>query len=343
MIRPAIRLLIAISACAVLAGCGAGRPSGADVRPVVRSGASAGNTGAAGASTTQSNRSQSDSPASAAPIAYINGTAVTWADLRGPLLEAQGGTILAELVLDRALADRAARQGVNVTDADLRVERDMLRDSLDSDPDQAERLLRELQARRGLGDDRFARLLRRNAIMRALVKPEVEVSDAAMRLEYDLLYGPQFEARIIVLQNATKASQVLFMARDGDDFASLVHHHSSDSSREQGGLLPPISPADPTYPAAVRQALAKLEPGQVSDVIALESGFAILKLERKISARNVQFDDVKGQLAQRVSRDAERMLMSRLARQLLEQANVVSLDPVLGESWKRQRSSLDAE
>src|SRR5690606_35100039 len=114
----------------------------------------------------------------------------------------------------------------------------------------------------------------------------------------------------------------------------------TDPSGAGGGLLPPLSHADPSYPAVIRNMLVTLEPGQVSNPVAIENGYAILKLERKIAAENVKFDDVKEGLSLNVRRQEEQIQMRQLARTLLAQAEVVVLDPTLKESWDRQMEQM---
>jgi hypothetical protein len=271
------------------------------------------------------------------PIAYIDGQPVTWAQIQTPLIETGGGQVLVELVMDRSLEHRLAERGVTVSEKDVEAEERILAETLSADPDQARRLLNELRSRRGLGDWRFARLLWRNAAMRALVQPEVQVTDAALRQAYDLRYGPRYETRLIVVDNAPTANDVVRRARDGERFEDLALQRSTDISRTRGGLIDPINPADASWPEAVREAVVRLQPGQVSDPIGLENGYAVMRLERKIDAREVRFDDVRDQLAQATRRDVEQRLMQRLARTTVAESSVTVLDPALSKSWAAQR------
>ncbi|MEM9420755.1 MAG: peptidylprolyl isomerase, partial [Planctomycetota bacterium] len=111
-------------------------------------------------------------------------------------------------------------------------------------------------------------------------------------------------------------------------------------SKAQGGLLSPIRPEDTSYPSAMRQAIDGLEVGQVSQPIAIDGGFALLKLEEKIAAAEVEFDDVKDSLELAVRGRTERVLMQQLARELLSGAELVVLDPTLKALWEAQRESL---
>jgi parvulin-like peptidyl-prolyl isomerase len=274
--------------------------------------------------------------------AYVRGEAVTWSQLQEPLAEAAGGQVLAEWVLDRALARRLAERGLKVDDQAIAFERQMLLEGLSENADEAARLLRELRDNRGLGPRRFDQLLARNASMRLLVRDEVPVSDDAVREAFDLAYGPRYETRVIVVASAAEAARIARQAREGASFIDLALQHSTDASRAQGGLLPPISLADVTYPDAFRTVLRSLEPGQVSSPIALGNGFALLKLERKTQAADVKLDDVQEVLRQRVRRRDEALAMQRLARTLLEESDPVILNPTLQAGWQQQRRRLGA-
>ncbi|MEX0777372.1 MAG: peptidylprolyl isomerase [Phycisphaeraceae bacterium] len=282
-------------------------------------------------------------PLPAKPLAYVDGRPVTAGALLPALVETAGGRILAETVIDQGLRQRLEQARLKVTAEQIEAERQILLHSLAADRDQAQRLLDELRQRRALGQQRFAALLWRNAAMRVLVQDQVAVSDAAVRQMYELVYGPRFEARIIVTEGAGQAADLARQAREGASFIDLAIQHSTDVSRAQGGLLPTISPQDATFPAGIREALARLQPGQVSDPVALDRGFALLKLERKIAGGAVRYDDVKSELTLHVRRQAQRIEMQRLAREIVTGANVVITDPGLKESYTQQKDRLLAE
>lgn len=282
------------------------------------------------------------------PIAYINGEAVTAGDLRPPLMELAGGQVLSEVVLDRMIRDRLADQGLALTPELIEAERALLVEAvtpgaeMDS-KDETALLLRELRHRRGLGESRFASLLRRNAGLRLLVRGEVEVTPQAIQQAYQLAYGPAYTARILVVPTAREANRLRDRLIAGEAaFADLAVEHSTDASSVQGGLLAPISPVDPAFPRIVRDALVQLDRAgeSLSGALALDHGYALVRLERKTRPDPVELADVKQTLTHRVHRRAERVLMQQLARQLLAQAKVIILDPALDRSWQQQKEAL---
>ena len=327
-VRTIFASILIIIMAAVPAGCQQGR-------------ASSSSPAATGGPSGRSARRPLTQPPPEHRLAYVNGQPVTLTDLQTHLLEAAGGKVLAEFILERMLDEELADRGLELRSDLIDVERRILAQVLDPDPDQAQRLLDELRQRRGLGKYRFRQLLRRNAALRLLVQDQVEVSPAAIQQAYDLEYGPRYEARLIVVDSLPLASQLVKRARSGqDEFVDLVIAHSTDASRAQGGLLPPISPADASFPAVVRQAVQKLDVGQVSNPLALEQGFAILKLERKIDAQPVPMNEVKDELTLAVRRRVEQMLMRQKAAAMIRKAEVVILDPALHDAWMQQKQRM---
>lgn len=244
--------------------------------------------------------------------------------------------MLGELVLERQVRQALAERGLNITDAQIERERALLLQTLSDNPNQAQRLLDELRERRGLGDQRWKQSLFTRAALRALVQNEVQVTDGALQTAFELRYGPRYEVRLIVTESAAKAADLAHRAAQGESFIDLAINHSTDASSAQGGLIPPISPADATYPQAIRNAVVRLQVGQVSDPIMLDDGFALLRLERKIQGQPVQFDDVKAELARAVRLEVEQRLMHQLSRRLVQDTAVMVLDPALAQSWKAQ-------
>ncbi len=273
------------------------------------------------------------------PVAYVHGRAVRIADLTPALIETAGGRVLTEWVLQHELENRLARRGLAVDDQMIARERVLLLETLDpADEDRAVLLLRELRSQRGLGRQRFDALLWRNAAMRLLVRDETAVSPLAVQQEYQFVYGPRLQPRIIVAASLTEANALRRRVLAGEDFRDVAAEASTDLSSAQGGLLSPISPVDPTYPQVVRDTLARMAPGQVSDILTLDGGFGFLRLERKIDAAEVNLSDVRDELEQRVRLRVQRLLMQQLARGLIAGADVIVLDPTLGEGWRQQKA-----
>ena len=82
--------------------------------------------------------------------------------------------------------------------------------------------------------------------------------------------------QVIVADSSGKAQQILDRLNKGEDFATIAKLESIDPSASQGGYLGLVNPS--TLRPELREALKNIRPGQITRVIAVPSGFAILKL-----------------------------------------------------------------
>lgn len=279
------------------------------------------------------------------PVAYVNGKAVTRSHIYRLIAPAHGGEALAEILLDRAVQDRLKQETIEMTPADIDAEKAKLLASLDPDPDQAARLLKAMRSERGLDNARYTAMLRRNAGLRRLVRDQITINDAAIAQAYELRHGNRYQVRLIVADKLDTLTKARKQAIAGQSFTDLAIDLSTDQSANQGGLLSPISPADPTYPKAFRDALPKLSmnnrASRLSPAIALDSDYALLWLEEVLTPTDAPaLGEARPELEAAVRADLERLRMRQLARTLIEQADVVVLDPALSEAWKRHENGV---
>lgn len=282
-------------------------------------------------------------PNTSRPVAYINGTTVTDRDLQGPMIEAAGGSVLSEIALDRIIRDHLEQRGLTLTPALIEQEKSNMLATLSADPDEAVRLLNVMRSRRGLGELRFESMLFRNAGLRLLVQDRVEVVPALVFQAYELQHGKRYRVRILVAETMARAGDLLNRARAGESFSDLAAKHSTDDSAAQGGLLSPISPADATYPKTLRQAIEGMQVGDISDLLAVDDRFIIMKLEEKLPADPISFVDARPGLERTVRLETEAQLMQQAARSMLADAKVVVLDPALNKSWDAQQERTQSE
>lgn len=283
------------------------------------------------------------------PPLLINRQPVSWDEITRILGEASGPLVIEEITLNRMLRDEIDRQGITVdSDAIAREERllsaSLVRgDGLENS--QVATAIMDIRNRRGLGPQRYRDLLERNAMLRALVRGQVSVDENSLRTAYDVRHGPRRIVRLLVTPTQREAASIraalLGTSADSlrDEFMRAAIEHSTDPTAARGGLTEPISPHDPAYAPVVRQTLQSLQPGVVSAVIAVDNGFAVMLLEKEVPGDGSSFETVRADLDSLLRVRQERLLMDRLARQLLEQASITPFDESLNWAWKnRQRN-----
>ncbi len=269
-------------------------------------------------------------------------------------VEVAGAIALEEAALDALLSERLAARGVRWSDLDTAAERAIIVAQLaeaspsrnavrgESAADRGERLLAQLRTARGLGNTRFEGMLRRNAALRLLVSDQVVLNESVIRQAYDLRYGERMPARIIVVDTVDEAAQIIDRLDAGEPFPEVAARFSTDQSASRGGLIEPVSAADPSYPQALRDAIGELRPGGYSTPIALDNGIAIVLREASPSpsAAVPTLEETRSALTHEARMRQERILMGELARELLENARVTIFDASLDKAW-RARTGAD--
>lgn len=272
-------------------------------------------------------------------VAVWRDEAVTWDRIRPVLAELAGSAALQEVLLDRLLEQRARERGIAPDAAATEREEELLLGYLDKDPARASRLLAELRARQGLGPVRWAALLRRNAILRALVAPDVQVLQAQVAAAHDAAHGPRRRARVVAVPDLRAAQAVSDRLAKGERFEDVAAEASTDPSAPRGGLVAPMSRLDPGVPAAVREALWSVQrPGEVSPPALVGTGYVIVRYEGDEPGDGVPLEAVRAEAERAVRVAQERARMDTLAQEILRGVQPSIFDESLADSWNRVRT-----
>ena len=221
--------------------------------------------------------------ASAQNIAIVNGKAVPKARVDLLLQQAQragqqvtpemSGMAKDEVVRREIFAQAAEKRGI-ATNPDYKAQMELARQSI---------LIREL----------FEDYRKKNP-----------VADADARVEYDKFKaqatGTEYRARHILVEKEDEAKGLIAQIKAGAKFDELAKKHSTDKgSGENGGDLDFAKPE--SYVPEFGGALTKLKKGEMTDVaVKSQFGYHIIRLEDTREAQFPGFDDVKGQLKQRI-------------------------------------------
>lgn len=274
------------------------------------------------------------------PVALIDAQAIGIDALTPAMSEVAGDEALSEFVLDRALTQRCRQEGIRIDDAAIERERILLGETLGEIDEQtnAPRVIGALRARRGLGPHRFERLLRRNAMLRALVGDPPPPEPETVARARQQAFGERYRVRLFVSESPKPASDLRARLAEHDTsdhrvvFSDACFDASVHPSRDRGGLIDGLSVISPGYPAAVLDALGGLQPGQTSMVLSTEAGYALVYIESVTPATEPAESQLRA-LRDRLTRDEQRMAMQRLAQQLLDEREVIVLDESLNWAW----------
>jgi parvulin-like peptidyl-prolyl isomerase len=278
-------------------------------------------------------------------VAEVDGTAVHVEDLWPGIAEGGGAAALEEWVLDRGLARLAGARNVEFNAEGAERERKLLISAIageiGGDESLSDQALARVRAARGLGPRRFAALLKRTALMRALVRSEVAVSEEEIAAEVELAVGSKVTA-VVAMFGTEKEAAVVRAGLEADAseriarLSALARARSIDPSARDGGVVGPVHPRDPRVPGSLRTVMEGLAIGELSPVIATDGGYVVMMIESR-TERMAPTAAVDEGARQAVVARQERVAMDRLARGVLAGASVNVIDESLRWSWQRTR------
>ena len=281
----------------------------------------------------------------AGDIAYVNDRPVSRGAFAELLMRGRGAALLEQFVVLEAAEALAATKGIAVSAAAVDREYDRalrrLADPLSAisassfDRAAAERVLDAVLAERGVSREEFMLGMRRNAVLRAIVLREVEVTPEQLEAEFARRYGRRVRIRHIQTATLTDAARVEERLATGEDFAELARKLSANpSGPRQGGLLAPFARDDEDVPAILRETAFALEPGRASGPLRVGNWFHIIQVESHLPAEDVSMESVGDALAQRVRDRLSEPEMEKLYEQLFREAAVRIDDPLLRAAFE---------
>ncbi|RNC66311.1 MAG: peptidylprolyl isomerase [Desulfuromonadales bacterium] len=251
------------------------------------------------------------------------GTIIKDAERQQAPLDAEAIAKLDETALNRLIDKKLVEQ--KIRELDIRVSEEEVRQAIEDVKRQnklSQEALVAALAGQGLSFDQYKAQIREQLERLRLVSQEVrakiQVGEREMREYYEAnraKFGGEdnFRARNIffrldekmpaeqVKKVMTTAMTVLYEARAGKDFAELARQYSDDpAAKKSGGDLGTFRKGDilPEF----EEGLAKMQPGEVSDLINTPQGLHIIKLEERFAGKARPFDQVKAEVEDMVYR-----------------------------------------
>jgi len=253
------------------------------------------------------------------------------AELDARLKEAQD-TMLANMITELLLLERAEvlldleKVRKNLID-DFRKQ-----EGIASEED-LDRLLREQNMTRADLEEQLLRLSVPQEIVNYEVRRRISVSDEEIKKYYenhpkDWEVAPTATFRELVLiydpetadAARDRAAAIRAEIKEGADFLELVQRHSESGSRDSGGLLGPLTPAD-LNPAIAEQAF-RHEPGEVTDAIDTGRSIHILKIEAKTPKIVKTLDETRDQVSNRIRQEKFQPRYLKYLRRLWKESQI---------------------
>jgi len=233
-------------------------------------------------------------------------------------LRSMSANSLMEQIDQLLLVQRGKDLGVSV-DADVTREiADIQVRSKITDPDKFQQYVRE---NTGMTVEDYRDRLKRQYLAQRVIGQEVgyriNIPEAELRQYYDehkdefirkqqvflsqILLSTEGKTPEQVAAAEAKAKLLVARARKGEKFTDLVRENSDDEeTARNGGSLPPLTPD--LLDQRIRDVVFKENKGYITDPFKLTNGFLILRIDERHDAGLASFDEVRGDVQERMAR-----------------------------------------
>ncbi len=238
-------------------------------------------------------------------VAIVNGQKIAKQELYNLLMDTYGEDALDVLIRRALIYQKAEKEGVGVTSAEVSQKlKNLVNGEIDAvmqsyrikDREELEKELVKAGSSLAQMEEKISKRMRKQTeielLAEKLMTKTITVTDEELQKAYDQEYGEKIEASQIVFRTRKEAEDALKKLRSGADFATLAKNESVDrSSAARGGKMQPFSPKD-----GIGMQVAQLKAGELSDIIKTDYGYHIIKITDRKPASNKNFKTVKSEL-----------------------------------------------
>jgi parvulin-like peptidyl-prolyl isomerase len=339
--RSAIILMLSV---ACLWGCNPNEPKPPTAPPQPTAGQHDASSPKPTPQKTMSNDS-SLAPARDEVIATVDSRPITMRQLEAPLVEGYGLNVLLNLTQLDLARQEAAKLNITLSAADFEAERDFTLSKMfkDATKEQYPQLLDQFLQQQRVSRPEFELVMQTNAYLRKIAAPQVQkqIGEEQLREAFNSLSGETVQVRHIECNNLQEIAEAKRRLAAGESFDAVARAVSRNArTGPMGGELPPFSMAAAGYPKTFKEASFALKEGEVSDAVAVNSTYHLIKLEKRIPPRAIKYEDVKESVRDEVT---ERLMQATIAtmRQTLAaqtQQKLLILDPVMKKQYDDRRA-----
>jgi foldase protein PrsA len=233
-------------------------------------------------------------------------------------------SILDYLIEAELIKQESENLGITVSDKEIDAKLDQVREIF-SEEERFQQALKE----QGLTLAELRDNMRDQTLVEKVIEhvtKDVKVSEKDIRDYFkankaDFADPEQKHWRQVVVEDKSKADELLGKLKDGADFTELAKSESIDElSREQGGDLGWVPVG--AFPPDIEKELSGLGSNDLSSVIKGQNGYQIFQLLEVKAARDYSFDEVKEQIEQTVMAERQRETFSAWMDKLKSKATI---------------------
>ena len=269
-------------------------------------------------------------------VAVVNGEEVKRDMLADLLIDMYGNEGLGLLIRRTLVKQESIKRNVTVTEEEIaerigalvegQIKQQMKKGGLEDE----EALKRELEKAK-LTLDQYKKNIQKRfklsngqveaeLLAEKIIKKTIKITDEELREAYEEQLGEKILARQIVLRTSRDAERNLERIKTGADFEALAKKESVDrNSASRGGKMRPFGPK-----GTIGKEVANLKNGEVSKIIKTDSGYHIIKIEKRVPRSMKKFSEVKEDLVKLVTAQKVQTRISPWLLNLTESAEITT-------------------
>ncbi|MGR3303740.1 MAG: peptidylprolyl isomerase [Candidatus Scalindua sp.] len=269
-------------------------------------------------------------------VAVVNGEELSRDKLADLLIDMYGNEGLGLLIRRTLVRQESNKRNITVTDEEVaeriealvggQIKQQMKKGGLKDE----EALKRELEKAK-LTLDQYRKNIQKKfkltngqveaeILAEKIIKQTIKITDDELHEAYEEQLGEKILARQIVLRTLRDAERTLERIKTGADFEALAKKESIDrNSASRGGKMRPFGPK-----GTIGKAVANLKNGEMSEIIKTDSGYHILKIEKRIPRSMKKFSEVKEDLVKLLTAQKVQTRISPWLLNLAESAEITT-------------------
>lgn len=246
-------------------------------------------------------------------VAVVNGEEISRDTLANVLINIYGEEGLERIIRRTLVKQEAKKRNITVTEEDIskrielhidgQIQQQMKQGGLKDEQD----LNRELE-KAGMTLEQYRKNIAKmfkltngqveaELLAEKIIKETIKITDEELHEVFEEQLGEKILARQIVFRTIRDAENNLKRLKSGANFEALAKKESIDrNSASRGGKMHPFGPE-----GVMGKTVANLKNGEISDIVKTDSGYHIIKLEKRIPRSTKKFSEVKDDLVKLVT------------------------------------------
>ncbi|MBC7340511.1 MAG: peptidylprolyl isomerase [Firmicutes bacterium] len=236
-------------------------------------------------------------------VATVNGESISKEELYQEMYARVGKQTLEEMITRRLVAQEGKKQGIAVSDAEVKAEIDrIIKEQFDSE----EEFLNALSYY-GMTRVMLEENIRTDLTIKKVLGAKAQVTEDEVRAYFDQ-HREEFDqpemvhARHILVATEQGAREIRQRLLEGADFAALAREKSTDPGSSQGGGDLGFFARGEMVPEFEEAAFA-LAVGDISEPVKSQHGYHIIQVLEKRPAQAAEYEKVKEEVRKRVTDD----------------------------------------